>query len=237
MAELTGAMRVSLGKLTLHAIPPAKLCDPNENPLSEFELQPEGAVIGRGEEADVTVAEPEGYVSRRHLLLRASGVRWMAVDLGSAHGTRLLTARGDSRELSPEVPVPLATGYQLCLARVASVLIMIEIAGPKGRATREPRGARADREFLRPPLDQLAFELLRPRRESPGSAAIPSVPDLADRLAVSGRQVYTYREQLAAVRPLARRLDPDKLRWDELADAVAAVYPYLAAPILEAPTD
>lgn len=233
--ELTDAMRASLGRLWLRAVPNTELLDADEKTLARFEVPPMGAVIGRGEEADVTVVEPEGYVSRRHLLLCAVGVRWMAVDL-SSHGTQLLTAGGDSRDLSREVPFPLAPGDRLVLARVAAVEITIETAARKGRATREAGTGRSERELLRSPLDQLAFELLRPRRESPGSAVVPSPAVLADRLGVSQRTVYAYRDQLATVRPLARRLDPEKLRWDELADAVATVYPYLATLVREAPT-
>jgi len=108
MVERTAAMRASLGKLWLRAVPPAELLDFNEKPLEKFEVPEAGAVIGRGEDADVTVKEPDEYVSRGHLLLRASGVRWTAVDLGSSHGTQLLTAAGNSIDLSPEVPAPLA---------------------------------------------------------------------------------------------------------------------------------
>ena len=237
MVERTAAMRASLGKLWLRAVPPAELLDFNEKPLEKFEVPEAGAVIGRGEDADVTVKEPDEYVSRGHLLLRASGVRWTAVDLGSSHGTQLLTAAGNSIDLSPEVPAPLAARDRLILARVALVDVTIEIARRKGRSTRQRAEERLEREFLRPPLDQLAFELLRPRRESPGSAVVPSPAILATRLNVSERAVYDYRKQLAAVRTLAGRLDREKLRWDELADAVAAVYPYLAAPIREVPTD
>jgi hypothetical protein len=231
----TDAMRASLGRLWLRAVPGAGLLDRDGKALGRFEVPPAGAVIGRGEEADVTVAESEGYVSRRHLLLSAVGVRWMAVDL-SSHGTRVLTVGGDSHDLSHEVPVPLADGDRLILARVATIEITIEVAARKGRPTREAGAGRAERRLLQAPLDQLAFELLRPRRESPGSAVVPSAAALADRIGVSERTVYTYRDQLAAILPSAHRLDPEKLRWHELADAVAAVYPYLATPVREAPT-
>lgn len=236
MVELSEAMRASLGRLWLRAVPGAELVDSRENPLERFEVTPAGAMIGRGEDADVTVKEPEGYVSRHHVLLRASGVRWTAVDL-SSHGTQLLTAGGDWHDLSPGVPIPLAAGDRLVLARVAWVEVEVEIAARKGRATREPKESRLRGEFLRPPLDRLAFELLRTRRQSPGSTVVPSPAVLAEKLDVSERTVYTYRDQLAALRPLARRLDREKLRWDELADAVAAVYPYLAAPIREVQAD
>jgi pSer/pThr/pTyr-binding forkhead associated (FHA) protein len=237
MVELTTAMRASLGKLWLRAVPPAKLLDSDGKPFEKFEVPEAGAVIGRGEDADVTVKDPDEYVSRTHLLLRASGVRWTAVDLGSSHGTQLLTAAGNSIQLSPGIPIPLADRDRLTLARVASVDVTIAIARRKGRPTRRRAEERLEREFLRPPLDQLAFELLRPRRESPGSVVVPSAAILAARLNVSERTVYEYRKQLAAARPLAGRLDREKLHWDELADAVAAVYPYLAAPIREMPVD
>ncbi|HKI85169.1 MAG TPA: FHA domain-containing protein, partial [Thermoanaerobaculia bacterium] len=145
MVQLTAAMRASLGKLWLRAVPPAELLDLGEEPLESFEVPEAGAVIGRGEDADVTVKEPDEYVSRGHLLLRASGARWTAVDLGSSHGTRLLTAAGHSIDLSPELPAPLAAHDRLILARVASVDVMIEIARRKGRSTRKRVEERRER--------------------------------------------------------------------------------------------
>jgi FHA domain len=237
MVPLTEAMRASLGRLWLRPVEPTKLFDFEGELREPFEVPPAGVVIGRDEGADVTIKEPDGYVSRRHLLLIASGVRWTAVDLTSAHGTQLLTVGGASLDLTPEVPVHLAGGDRLRFAEVATIQVEIKVESQKGLPTRSPARDRAGREILRPPLDVLAYELLRPRRESRGSTIVPRAEALAERLNVSERTVYTYRDQLAATRPVARRLTSGKPRWGELADAVAAVYPHLAAPIRERPGD
>ncbi len=53
-------------------------------------------------------------VSRVHAALRRDNDRWVVVDLGSTNGTRLNGTR-----LNPQEPVPVASGDEVCLGRLA----------------------------------------------------------------------------------------------------------------------
>lgn len=69
-------------------------------------------LIGRSEECDFVVFDPQNRVSRRHTLLIKDGHQIFIEDLGSANGTFL-----DGRQIKPNVRVPLSLQTKITLSR------------------------------------------------------------------------------------------------------------------------
>lgn len=79
----------------------------DEGPARVHELSagPRGTLIGRFRNAPHggvhAIACPDPTVSRRHLLIRFDGSRWLAQGLGSANGSRVLHSNGDAETIEP----------------------------------------------------------------------------------------------------------------------------------------
>jgi predicted component of type VI protein secretion system len=228
MDTLTDAMKRSIGRVRLHAVPPTSFASSDDGAATYAEIIPPGAVIGRGEEADVRVIDEDGYVSRIHAIIQPQDLQWVISDQ-SAHGTRL-HGSGKRLDLLPLVPIPIVSGDEVILARVARFRIEIIVASPTGDRTKDapPKGTLAyitDPEILR-----LADELLRPRREDTQVGTAPSVEDLSDIFRVHPRTVYLRLDKLKALDPVRRQISAKRPSTSQIADAVAVAYPYLARP-------
>lgn len=78
-------------------------------PVQPFEIAPtDEAIIGRGNEASVFLADPT--ISRLHASVVCRNRRWLLIDRGSRHGTSLNDVR-----LTPGIQTPLADGDLLRL--------------------------------------------------------------------------------------------------------------------------
>jgi predicted component of type VI protein secretion system len=228
MDTLTEAMKRSLGRVRLRAIPPTSFASSDGGAAPYAEIIPPGAVVGRGEEADVRVNDEDGYMSRLHAIIQPQELHWVISDQ-SAHGTRL-QGSGKRLDLPPLVPVPIVTGDEVILARMARFSIEIIVSPPTGDRTKDapPKGTLAyiaDPEILR-----LADELLRPRREDPQVRTAPSVDDLSDVFHVHPRTIYLRLDKLKALDPIRRQISARRAPISQIADAVAVAYPYLARP-------
>jgi predicted component of type VI protein secretion system len=221
-------MKRSLGRVHLHAIPPTRLASSGESAAPYAEIIPPGAVIGRGVEADVRVIDEDDYVSRIHAIIQPQDLQWVISDQ-SAHGTRL-QGSGKRLDLLPRVPVPIVSGDEVILARVARFRIEIIVTSLTGDRTKDapPKGTLAyitDPEILR-----LADELLRPRREDAQVGTAPSVEDLSVAFGVHPRTIYLRLDKLKALDPVRRQISAKRPSISQIADAVAVGYPYLARP-------
>jgi predicted component of type VI protein secretion system len=222
-------MRASLGQVRLRPLRSTRFLAADGEPLSYADVEPPGALVGRGEDADVRIDDSDGYVSRRHALIEPQGLSWVVRDNDSAHGTGL-QGPGKRLQLPAQVPVPLMTGDELVLAGTARFSIEVIVATPTGVRTKNapPRGSIA---YISDPVTlQLADELLRPRREDPRSTAAPSVADLSRILHVEERTVYYRLDKLKAIDEIRRQIPSRRASPSQIADAVARAYPYLASP-------
>ena len=85
--------------------------EPGAAPLSPGEVfvVPDGSVLGRGERADLVLADQA--ISTEHARVHRAGRRWVVTDLGSTNGTRVNDAIVRGR-------APLAEGDILALGTV-----------------------------------------------------------------------------------------------------------------------
>jgi pSer/pThr/pTyr-binding forkhead associated (FHA) protein len=142
---------------------------PSPEPVT-YALEQTRIVIGRGAGADVRL--PSAAVSETHVVLRATGSTWVAVDEGSTNGTRV-----DGQRLAPGRPKALRSGDVLRLpgfdlevhlhvaaavptsAEATAALarrLVREVLADAGKETDPPRlvvvgGADAGRELRLPP--------------------------------------------------------------------------------------
>lgn len=230
---MSAAMRASLGHVRLRALDRSpRFADPAGDGVGYADIHPPGAVIGRaGGDADLWVQDDSGYVSRVHVLVQPLGLQWVIRDCGSIGGTRIVAPGHRRIDLPRDAPWPLVDGTEIALADVAWFTAEIVRAQPSGERTREPDGSLrrpaailADDELLK-----VADALLRPRREQPGSARVPSAQDLAQELSYSERTIYNRLERLAGMDAVARHLGKER-RIADIADAVMHAFPYLAVP-------
>jgi hypothetical protein len=63
------------------------------------QIPPDGAVVGRSRECEITIEDPN--VSRRHAELRLENGTWSIVDLGSTNGVEVNGERVDNARLEP----------------------------------------------------------------------------------------------------------------------------------------
>lgn len=82
------------------------------------------AVLGRGAEADVVLADPSRVVSQRHAEVRLEGGAVFLADLGSKNGTHV-----GGRRLPSEQPVPLRDGDSFAIGDF-SIEVRLEAAPP-----------------------------------------------------------------------------------------------------------
>jgi pSer/pThr/pTyr-binding forkhead associated (FHA) protein len=69
-------------------------------------------LIGRSDECDFVVFDPQNRVSRKHALLIKNGNQLLIEDLGSANGTFL-----DGRQIKPNVRVPISPQTKITLSK------------------------------------------------------------------------------------------------------------------------
>lgn len=87
-------------------------------------------VIGRGSEADITVADPG--ISRKHVEIAWDGTRGQATDLGSTNGSKLNGVPLRQAVLSP--------GDVITLGRTTVVFDVVPVATPRGDERNGGRG-------------------------------------------------------------------------------------------------
>ena len=217
----------SLGHLRLRAEPGTRFLDDGA-PVGYRDISPNsGAIVGRGDDADVCVADDTGWVSRRHLLFEVEGAQWLARDYRSAHGTKMLVAGREIRLVSG-IPTPVVTGVLVVLASVARFTVDVIAPPPKGSRTRDPPHP-SDMFIVDDDLLQLADALLEPRRWTPGGLSPPPYHELCERLHISSTALYARAERLRALDAVRRHLPAaSRTSLPQLADAVAIAYPHLA---------
>lgn len=133
-----------------------------DEPVRSFEVGPEGAVIGRAEDAEAFITEPRA--SRRHARVTPlEGGGWIVEDLASANGTWVGDQRVARRRLADGESVRIgATRIDLggpAEALVASTLLSVRTVAAEPAAVAAPE----------PPAE--TREEPRPRRERPAPAA------------------------------------------------------------------
>lgn len=195
------------------------------------DVAPPGAVVGRGDDADLRLVGPAGEsVSRRHLLIQPAGRQWAAIDCGSTHGTWEPDERAGWRRLPAGRPIPVSTGLLLALGPELRLRLEIERA-PLAGATTDPRRGRsphgaADR--VRPhSLELVALALLRPRRADPRVHSVPEIGELIADLHLGKSSLYRAFRELRELPEISAQ-EPGR-PTGELADALAAAFPYLRA--------
>ena len=85
-----------------------------ETRYREVELGPRSFRIGRADENDIVLSDPERSVSRHHAELRFENGRYTIVDLGSANGIWVADQQVKQAQVEPGVPIEVGT-YRLVL--------------------------------------------------------------------------------------------------------------------------
>jgi predicted component of type VI protein secretion system len=234
MSTFTDAMRTALGRVRVRPLRATTLLGASGGPVPYADVLPPGALVGRGDRADIRVADAGGHVSRVHVMIEPYGLQWVVRDAGSAHGTVLLSGSGRV-PLPQHVPYPIATGDEVVLASVAILALEVLVAAPGGVRTADAPPPKSRFHIDDPVLAELAHALLEPRRRRPGSQAVASAQELAERFAVNKRTIYRRLEKLGAIDQIGRHLPagrnpPRQPSPTQYADAIAIAFPLLAIP-------
>jgi pSer/pThr/pTyr-binding forkhead associated (FHA) protein len=96
----------------------------------EFRLARPSILIGRTQEADITLAE-QG-VSRQHARLEQGPEGWVVTDLGTTNGTCV-----NGRQIPPNKPIPIQPGDRLSIG--SSVLALQASSRPEPSSSQPPR--------------------------------------------------------------------------------------------------
>lgn len=225
MQSLTAAMRAALGHLQLRIRRGPAFLGTDGEPTGYRDVYPPGAVVGRGEEADLQVLDEDDYVSRRHVVVESTGLQWYVRDLGSSHGTSVLVC-GRTIALPRGGTMPIGAGDTVVLARTSAFEVTVISSPRSGRRTRDAPPAGTGR-LDDPLLFALVYELLRLRRENATSHRGLTTAQLADCLGLGQRAVQLRLKKLAQIDQISQRL-PENPNLHDYAVASAAVYPYLA---------
>jgi FHA domain-containing protein len=112
-------LRVAVRELGVSGPPPVRsrpelrlvVVEPGATPLAAGEVLsvPEGATLGRGDAADLVLADTA--ISAEHARVERAGRRWVVRDLGSTNGTRV-------NDALVQKPARLAAGDVLTLGTV-----------------------------------------------------------------------------------------------------------------------
>jgi pSer/pThr/pTyr-binding forkhead associated (FHA) protein len=73
--------------------------------LRAVQLRDRGLTLGRGQQNDVVLDDPERTISRFHAEVHPEGTQYVLVDLDSQNGTWVDDSRVNRVELRPDVPV------------------------------------------------------------------------------------------------------------------------------------
>lgn len=195
------------------------------------EITAPGATIGRGTDADLRLVGPASEdVSRRHLLVRASGRQWTVTDCGSENHTYEEDVDSRSwREVASDFPIPVSHGLMLLLGPELLLRFELLAVPVEGRTTaRRGPGSRVGAQRIRPPaLEEVAALLLSLRRANARDRRVPSIAVMESTLCQSHSTVYRRLKalrELDEVAPLLTGEDPS-----QTADALELAFPYLLA--------
>lgn len=225
-APLTAAMQATVGHVRLRVSRGPRLTGADGAAVNMCDVRLPGAVLGRGQEADLRILDEDEYVSRRHLALERLGLQWFACDLESTHGT-VLRVGATALKLCPWIGMPVTNGDELVLAGGRLVLAVEVIrTSPQGTRTRDPTPPSREWRIEDPFTHELINALLEPRRHGGDSAHTPTVAELAETLEIGKRAVYLCLKKLEKIDAIARRLPRDP-NTPHYASAVISAYPYL----------
>jgi hypothetical protein len=232
MTALLGRLHVLIGKCeaSFELAPGHPTVRGNGPHPSRAEILVPGATIGRGSDADLRLvgAASEG-ISRRHLLVMASGRQWTVADRSSVGTYEESDGPSGWQRLPEDFPLPVEDGMVLCLGDELLLRFELEEAAPGG-ATTAPRGSsrRVGAERIRPrELEVVAAALLASSRAGGRGSAIPPVSELAETLAMSRAAVYRRAADLRRLDEVAPLVIGNDL--EGTARAVAIAFPYLVA--------
>lgn len=190
-------------------------------------------VVGRGPHATLPVVGAKG-LSRAHLVLEARGGLWTFVDSGSTNGTHQQVGGGDGKPIwSPVrgIPRPVDDGMVLLLANTVQLTLSLErrgglLAGTTTDHNQDAAGVH--RSFIDDSdLEVAAAALLQHRRNGHPERGAATVDELIDRLGAPKRTVQRRLEGLRGLPSISARV---RKHPDNLADLLAAEYPYLLLP-------
>ena len=153
----------------------------------EVELGPRTFRIGRADENDIVLSDPERSVSRNHAELRFENGRYTIVDLGSANG--IWVADQQVKQAQVELGVPIEVGtYRLVLvaspadAPAAPAKVETSRPAPPVPKPPKPEAAKAKTEPARPAPVPEAPPPAPAKSEPPKPAAAkPTVPKRRDK--------------------------------------------------------
>lgn len=141
-------------------------------------------VIGRGDDADWVIHDPDMYVSRQHCILTEKDGRIMATDASSSG----LFIDNAANPVGAGSSVPVEPGMRL---RMGDIVLRIEAqtgAHPEPAQARKPAGA------------GMVFDFSRPADEPPAPEPGPRPADLPDPFGLSG-QSRTHERQRSPAQP------------------------------------
>jgi hypothetical protein len=222
--NLTEAMEASLGHLRLR-MRRGELAGEDGSAVGYRDVYPPGAVVGRGEDVDIRILDTDGFLSRRHLALEAVGLQWFLFDCESSHGSELVV--GSQRiALPPFVRRPV--GHDEVVVLPGGIAFSIEVIAQEalGERTKDPPPRDKDPTIGDPLVWELASLLVKPRRDNPGSTAVPTLQELEEHLKIQVRSVEYRIAKLRKIDAINRQL-PRRPKLHDYADAVANVCPYL----------
>jgi hypothetical protein len=233
-SETTPGLLALLGRVRLKIVRGDARFAVGDQHLVDVEVGERGALVGRGVEADIRlVGEDTPSVSRRHLVVRPADWQWVVFDI-STKGTWEVAGDGRSwHRLTPSSAIPLTPGMDLRLGKRLVLRFELERHPTIGTTTapgEDVAGAAAQR--VHPAgLEDFARALLALRRTNPMVTAIPPVTQIAADFGVARSTVDRKLDDLREL-PEVDRLEPGP-RSQDLADALAVAFPYLAAPAPE----
>lgn len=232
MAALLGRLYVRVGRCEASfELAPGRSTVRGSGPHpSRVEIVAPGAVIGRGSDVDLRlVGGASESISRRHLLVTASGRQWTVADRSSAGTYEEGDGPSGWQRLPRDFPLPVEDGMVLCLGDELLLRFELEEVAPGG-ATTAPRGSsrKVGAERIRPrELEEVAAALLAPRRADGRDTAVPPVSELTKTLSMSRAAVYRRAAELRRLDEVAPLVTGNDL--ESTARAVAIAFPYLVA--------